>query len=73
MDGIEEDTQRPNLEDRKRGIIATSKVRAAITIANIPPGDVSFLPSSLFSKVTRLSKLGNLSWIANSLVEDTTA
>jgi len=58
---IEEDTQQRNLKHRKRGTIATSKVRAAITIANTPPGDVSFLPSSLFSKVSRLSNLGNLS------------
>ena len=70
---IEEDTQKRNFEHRKRGIVATSKVRAAITIANIPPGDMSFLSPPWFSELSRLPNWCNLAWAANSLVEDMAA
>ena len=67
---IEEDTQRWNWEHRKRGIIATSKVRAAITIANVSPRDKSLLLCSWFSELPRLPSCDNAVWIANSLVGD---
>lgn len=51
---IEEDTDLRNRGHRKRGIIATSKVRAAITIANISPGDMSLLLCSWLSELSRL-------------------
>ena len=38
-----EDTQWRNNRHRGRDIIATSKVRAAITILDMPPGDISSL------------------------------
>jgi len=47
---IEEDTQWRNREHRRSGIIATSKVREAITVANFSPGDMAFPSSSLFSE-----------------------
>ena len=51
---IEEDAQRWNREHRKRGIIATSKVRPAMTIANISPRDMTLLLCSWFSELSRL-------------------
>ena len=70
---IEEDTQRRNREHLKRGIMATSKVRAAITIANISPRDMLLLLCSWFSELFRLSNWGSMARIANPLVEDVTA
>ena len=70
---IEEDTQRRNREHLKRGIMATSKVRAAITIANISPRDMSLLSCSWFPELPRLSTWYIIAWIVNSLVENTTA
>ena len=69
---IEEDTQRQNRGYRRRGIIPTSKVRAAITIANISPGDMSLMLRSGFSELSRSSNGDNTPWIANPLVEDRT-
>ena len=70
---IEEDTQRRNREHLKRGIMATSKVRAAITIANISPRDMPLLLCSWFSELSRLSNWGSMARTANPLVEDVTA
>ena len=69
---IEEDTQRRNREHLKRGIMATSKVRAAITIANISPRDMPLLLCSWFSELSRLSNWGSMARKANSFVEDVT-
>ena len=57
---IDEDTQQRNLEHQKRGIIATSKVRAAITIANTSPRDMSLLLCSLFPESSRLLNWSNM-------------
>ena len=53
--------------------MATSKVRAAITIANISPRDMPLLLCSWFSELSCLSNWGNMARIANSLVGDMTA
>jgi len=70
---IVEDTQWRNREHRKRGIMATTKVRAAITTANISPRDMPLLLCSWFSELSCLSNWGNMARIANSLVADMTA
>jgi len=60
---MEEDTQWRNREHRKRGPIATSKVSAAITIANISPEDMLLLSCSRSSELSRLSNWDNMPWI----------
>ena len=70
---IEEDTQQRNREHLKSGIMATSKVRAAITIANISPRDMPLLSCSWFSELSRLSNWDNMARIVNSLVKDVIA
>ena len=70
---IEEDTHRRNRGHRKRGIIATSKVRAAITIVNNSPGDMPLRSCSWFPELSRLSNWDNMVRIVNSLMGDMTA
>ena len=50
----------------------TSKVRAAITIANVSPGGMPLLARSRLSELSRLSNRDNMTWIESPLAEDST-
>lgn len=67
--GEMEDTQRRNRGYRKRGIIPTSNVRAAITIPNISLGGMLLLSCFWPSELSRLSNWGNTAWVVNAPAE----